>query len=98
MFEVIAEVRGMCVANYRPGEVLTIKGFYIDPKECSTRMCINALMGIAGLLSPFIHGVSAKLPGIGHKGEEYVQCLDPGKPYTCRGTRVLRVKRVKNLP
>jgi len=50
------------------------------------------------LLSPFIHGVSAKLLGIGDKDDEgYLQCPDPGKPYTCGGTVVFRVKRLKRL-
>jgi len=35
--------------------------------EALSRICIHALVGMISLLSPFIHGVSAKLLGIGDK-------------------------------
>jgi len=94
----VVEVRGSCAADYKPGDRFTIKGFYIEPKEGESRICIHALISMISLLSPFIHGVSAKLLGIGDKDDEgYLQCPDPGKPYTCGGTVVFRVKRLKRL-
>ena len=94
----VVEVRGYCAAGYKPGDKLTIKGFYIDPKECKTRICIHALTAMTSLLSPFIHGASAKLLGIGDKDDEgYLQCPDPGKPYTCGATVIFKVKRTRKL-
>ena len=50
------------------------------------------------LLSPFIHGVSAKSLGIGDKDDEgYLQCSDPGKPYTNGGTVIFKIKRGKKI-
>jgi len=89
----VAEVRGSCAAGYRPGDRLVVKGFYINPKECGARICINALTAMMSLLSPFIHGVSAKLLGIEDNDDEYIQCPDFGKPYTCGATVVFRVKK-----
>ena len=94
----VAEIRGSCAAGYRPGDRFVIKGFYINPKECGARICIHALTAMISLLSPFIHGVSAKLLGIGDRDDEgYIQCPDPGKPYTCRATVIFRVKRGRKL-
>jgi len=46
------------------------------------------------MLSPFIHGVSAKDLGIGDRDDVgFLQCPDPGKPYTCGGTVVFRLSR-----
>jgi len=48
------------------------------------------------LLMPFLKGISAKSLGIGmedHRG--YIQCPDPGKPYTSGGTVVFELIRRK---
>ena len=80
----VVEVRGKCAVGYRPGDSFKVKGFYIELKEDNNRICIHALTSMMSLLSPFIHGVSARLLGIGKKDDEgYIQCPDPGKPYTC---------------
>ena len=94
----VVEVRGKCAAGYRPGDRFRIRGFYIDPGECEARICIHVLTAMMSLLSPFIHGVSARLLGIGDKDSEgYIQCPDPGKPYTCGGTVVFKAKRLSRV-
>ena len=94
----VVEVRGKCAVGYKNGDKFVIKGFYMDPEQCATKICIHALMAMMSLLSPFIHGVSAKLLGIGDKDDEgYLQCPDPGKPYTCGGTVIFKVKRIRKL-
>jgi hypothetical protein len=48
------------------------------------------------LLTPFLKGVSAKSLGIGEEDDVgYVQCPDPGEPYTSGGTVVFELKREK---
>ncbi len=95
MYEVeveVEEVRGNCAAGYKKGDKFVVKGFYIEPKEA--RICIHALTGMMSLLSPFLHGVSAKDLGIGDKDDVgFLQCPDPGKPYTCGGTVVFKLYR-----
>jgi len=52
------------------------------------------LASMLTLLSPFLKGVSAKVLGIGKEDDVgYVQCPDPGKPYTCGGTVVFELRR-----
>ncbi|HDI73646.1 MAG TPA: TIGR04076 family protein [Candidatus Korarchaeota archaeon] len=90
----VEEVRGLCAAGYRKGDSFLLKGFYIEP-EGGARICIHALVGMISLLSPFSHGVSAKELGIGEEDDiGYVQCPDPGRPYTCGGTVVFKLARV----
>jgi uncharacterized repeat protein (TIGR04076 family) len=90
----VIEVRGHCVAGYKIGDKFTIEGFYIDPTKNMTKICIHALTSMISLLSPFLHGVSAGVLGIGKEDDEgYLQCPDPGNPYTCGGTVVFKVKR-----
>ncbi|RLE70595.1 MAG: TIGR04076 family protein [Thermoprotei archaeon] len=90
----VVEVRGKCALGYKPGDRILVKGFYVDTAS-SANVCIHALTGIMSLLSPFAHGVSARSLGIGEKDDEgYLQCPDPGRPYTCGGTVVFRVKRL----
>ena len=94
----VVEVRGKCALGYKVGDRIIVDGFYLDPKNNNTRICIHALTSMTSLLSPFIHGVSAMLLGIGeHDDEGYLQCPDPGKPYTCGGTVVFRVKRLEKM-
>ena len=94
----VVEVRGYCAAGYKVGDKIVVKGYYIDPKDVSSKICLHAMTGVISLLSPFIHGVSAKILGIGDKDDEgYIQCPDPGKPYTCGGTVIFRVRRGKEI-
>ena len=94
----VVEVRGKCAAGYKPGDKFRIKGFYIELNECGARICIHALTGMMSLLSPFIHGVSARLLGIGDKDDVgYIQCPDPGKPYTCGATVIFKIKRTAKM-
>jgi len=94
----VVEVRGNCAAGYEVGDKFTINGFCVEPRENTAKVCIHALTSMISLLSPFLHGVSAKLLGIGEKDDEgYLQCPDPGKPYTCGGTVIFRLKRERKI-
>ena len=57
-------------------------------------MYLHALAAMLMLLSPFLKGVSAQTLGIGREDDVgYVQCPDPGRPYTCGGTVVFELRR-----
>jgi len=80
--------------GYKPGECFLFEKFYI--RDVGRGLCLHALASMLTLLSPLLKGVSARILGIG--GEEdagYVQCPDPGKPYTCGGTVVFELRREK---
>lgn len=90
----VVEVRGTCAAEYKPGDRIVLNGFYIVSKD-SANVCIHALSALLTLLSAFAHGASARELGIGSSDDEgYLQCPDPGKPYTCGGTVLFKLRRV----
>jgi len=88
----VKEVKGDCAMGYKPGDCFTVEGFYIS--DAGKGICIHALSSMLTLLSPLLKGVSAKVLGIGEQDDiGYVQCPDPGKPYTCGGTVVFELRR-----
>jgi len=88
----VAEVRGECALGYKPGDNFVVEEFYIVSNQ--KPVCIHAFSAMLTLLSPFLKGIPAKTLGIGDKDNVgYVQCPDPGRPYTCGGTVVFRLVR-----
>jgi len=88
----IKEVRGVCPL-YKPGDQIILKDFYINSKQ-SKNVCIHLLSAASTLLSAFIHGSSAKKLGIGDRDDiGYLQCPDPGPPYTKGGTVIFKLRR-----
>ncbi len=90
--EVIVEkVRGNCPL-YRPGASFIVEGYYIKPGR--TPICIHAFSAMLTLLSAFSHGTSASDLGIGSEEDVgYLQCPDPGAPYTRGGTVTFKLVR-----
>lgn len=91
----VKEVRGHCAAGYKPGDSFEVESFYIRPSQ-GVRICLHALSSMLTLLLPFLKGFPADRLGIGSSADVgYVQCPDPGKPYTCGGTAVFELRRFK---
>jgi uncharacterized repeat protein (TIGR04076 family) len=87
----VEEVRGRCAMGYWAG-VFIIEKYYIT--DVGGGLCLHALCSMLTLLMPFLKGVSAKALGIGREDDiGYVQCPDPGEPYTCGGTVVFELRR-----
>jgi len=90
----VKEVRGRCAFGYKPGDCFVVERFYLS--DIGRGLCIHAFASMLTLLTPFLKGVSAKSLGIGEKDDVgYVQCTDPGEPYTSGGTVVFELKREK---
>ena len=88
----VKEIRGLCPL-YKPGDQIILKDFYIDSNH-SKNVCIHLLSAASTLLSAFIHGSSAIKLGIGNRDDiGYLQCPDPGPPYTKGGTVVFELRR-----
>jgi len=88
----VKEVRGYCPV-YKVGDRIVVEKFYVDTAR-SSNICMHALVSMATLLSAFMKGYSAKLLGIGDRDDiGYVQCPDPGPPYTRGGTVIFELKR-----
>ncbi|MHA1617054.1 MAG: TIGR04076 family protein [Candidatus Njordarchaeales archaeon] len=92
----VKEIRGYCPI-YKPGDEIVLNGYYIDTEK-SAPVCMHAFLAMASLLSAFSHGASARDLGIGEeKNIGYLQCPDPGPPYTRGGTVVFELKREEEI-
>jgi len=92
----VKEIRGKCPV-YKVGDEIILNGYYIDTKK-SAPICMHAFVALATLLSAFSHGASARELGIGSEDNVgYLQCPDPGSPYTCGGTVIFQLIREKPL-
>ena len=88
----VKEVRGYCSMGYKPGDCFLVEKYYI--RDVGRGVCLHALASMLTLLSPFLKGISAQDLGIGEEDDVgYVQCPDPGEPYTCGGTVVFELRR-----
>ncbi|MDI6690960.1 MAG: TIGR04076 family protein [Candidatus Bathyarchaeota archaeon] len=89
----VKEIRGKCPV-FKVGEKIVIE----SPKVVINKtdnLCVHAFGCILSMIVPLSHGISFKQLGLakedGEKG--YIQCLDPGKPYTNGGTVLFEIKR-----
>ncbi len=90
---IVHKVIGRCGMGYRQSDEFIIEGYYIKPNRC-VPVCIHALNSMMTLLIPFIKGISVKELGIGEDNDTgYVQCPDPGLPYTKGGTVIFELRR-----
>jgi uncharacterized repeat protein (TIGR04076 family) len=90
----VKEIRGKCPV-FKVGDKITVESPRIIIKE-TDNLCIHAIGCMLSMLVPLSHGLSFKELGLSKQEEEkgYVQCLDPGAPYTKGGTVVFEIKRV----
>jgi len=89
----VKEIRGNCPV-FEVGERIVIESPRIVVDK-TNNLCIHALGCILSMVVPLSRGISFKQLGLakeeGEKG--YMQCLDPGKPYTDGGTVLFEIKR-----
>jgi uncharacterized repeat protein (TIGR04076 family) len=89
----VDKLEGVCPL-YAPGQtVATLNGWYFEPRQ-DMKLCLHTLAAMMTALGPFSKGVSARDLGFGKEENlAYVQCPDPGEPYTCGGTVTFRLER-----
>jgi len=89
----VKEIRGKCPV-FKVGDKIVVE----SPKivvENTDNICVHAFGCVLSMIVPLSHGISFKKLGLateeGEKG--YIQCLDPGKPYTNGGTVLFEISR-----
>ncbi|RJS71974.1 TIGR04076 family protein [Methanophagales archaeon] len=88
----VKEVRGNCVV-FKGGEKIVIEGPEINLKE-TDKICIHALASLLHYVVALREGVDPVKIGLAKEGSKaYVQCVDPGKPYTDGGTVVFEIEQ-----
>ena len=88
----VKEIRGRCPV-YKGGEKIVIEGPEIV-LEKTDKLCIHALATILHYAASLREGVDPVKLGLAKKGKKaYIQCLDPGEPYTNGGTVIFEVSQ-----
>ena len=80
------EVRGKC-SVFKVGDKITVETPKIVLKETDA-FCVHAFGSMLSMITALSRGISFKELGLAKKEGNvgYVQCLDPGTPYTDGGT------------
>ena len=93
----IVEIRGHCPVH-RVGDKLLID----DPKillEKTDALCTHALSSLLHYVVALERGADPVELGLSKPEDRehaYIQCVDPGEPYTSGGTVIFRIRRLKN--
>lgn len=92
----VCEVRGRCPV-YKVGDKITVD----DPKIVlgkTDALCTHALSSLLHYVLTLERGadpVKLGLSTLRDKEHAYIQCVDPGAPYTKGGTVVFKIRKVK---
>lgn len=91
------EIRGNCPV-FNIGDEIVIESPEIIPEKTDA-LCVHALGSTLSMIIALSRGVSFKELGLSREEGEigYVQCLDPGPPYTSGGTVVFEIRREARL-
>jgi len=89
----VKEKRGRCPVH-KLGDKIVVESPEIVSTETDT-LCIHALGSMLSILVPLARGVSFEDLGLANEEGNvgYIQCLDPGPPYTPGGTIIFEIKR-----
>jgi len=89
----VKEIRGKCPVH-KVGDKIIVKAPEIVTAQTDA-LCVHALGSLLSMIIPLARGVSFKDLGLAHKDGDigYVQCLDPGEPYTPGGTVIFEIRR-----
>ncbi len=93
MLEIIVhEIKGDCPVH-RVGDKIVVHGPEIDLKRTDS-LCTHALSTLLHYTTALEKGVDPVELGLAAEGDTaFVQCLDPGPPYTDGGTVVFRCRK-----
>lgn len=74
---------------------MVIDGPKVNLKETDA-ICTHAFASLIPYLVALRKGVKPEEVGLGKNGKAYVQCLDPGPPYTEGGTVIFEIEVVRS--
>jgi uncharacterized repeat protein (TIGR04076 family) len=92
----VVEVRGHCPVH-KVGDKIVVD----DPKivlEKTNALCTHALSSLLHYVLVFERGADSVELGLSKPEDRenaYIQCVDPGEPYTKGGTVIFKIRKVK---
>ncbi len=91
---VVCEIRGKCPVH-EVGDKIVIDGARIV-LEKTDAVCVHALSSLLHYIVALDAGVDPKQLGLSKdRNNAYMQCIDPGEPYTSGGTVIFKCSKEK---
>jgi uncharacterized repeat protein (TIGR04076 family) len=92
----VVEVRGYCPV-YKVGDKIVIDDpeIVLDETDALCTHALSSLLHYVLALERGADSVELGLSKLDDREHAYIQCLDPGDPYTHGGTVVFKVRKVK---
>jgi len=89
----VKEIRGKCPV-FKVEDKIVVEEPEIVPEKTDA-LCVHALGSMLSMIIALSRGSSFKELGLSKEEGDigYVQCLDPGPPYTPGGTVIFEIKR-----
>ncbi|WP_297469714.1 TIGR04076 family protein [Thermococcus sp.] len=88
------EIRGRCPV-FKVGDKIVVEGPKVKLDETDA-ICTHAFASLLPYIVALRKGIKPSELGLGRGDKAYVQCLDPGPPYTDGGTVVFEITVVRN--
>lgn len=89
----VCEIKGECPL-YKVGDRMVIDGPKIVLEETDA-VCVHALSSLLHYVVALDEGADPRKLGLSKDSENaYIQCVDPGQPYTHGGTVIFRCRRI----
>ncbi|HIH72389.1 MAG TPA: TIGR04076 family protein [Thermococcaceae archaeon] len=90
----VVEIKGKCPV-FKVGDKIVIEGPKVNLKETDA-ICTHAFASFLPYIVALRKGIKASEIGLGKGEKAYVQCLDPGPPYTDGGTVIFEITVVRD--
>jgi len=89
----VKEIRGNCPV-FKVGDKIVAESPEIVVEK-TDNICVHAFGCMLSMIVALSRGISFKKLGLATEESEkgYIQCLDPGKPYTNGGTVLFEIRR-----
>jgi len=89
----VDSIRGKCPVYSKGDRFLIRDGYWVDTSQ-SSAICLHALSAMLTFISSLSRGTSPSELGLSKGGfPAYVQCPDPGEPFTAGGTVRFKIER-----
>lgn len=88
------EIKGRCPV-FKVRDKVVIEGPQVNLEETDA-ICTHAFASFLPYIVALRKGIKASEIGLGKGEKAYVQCLDPGPPYTDGGTVIFEITVVRN--
>ncbi|HIP89900.1 MAG TPA: TIGR04076 family protein [Thermococcus paralvinellae] len=90
----VIKIKGKCPV-FKVGDKIVIEGPRIKLEETDA-ICTHAFASLMSYIVALRKGVRPSDIGLGKGDKAYVQCLDPGPPYTDGGTVIFEIMVVRD--